>query len=233
MILSRVALTWEDLYRSTLDEDVKVSVSVGKNGQGEVKSTIAHLRRYSANKFPTKDGITMRTIDLDAIMGSVDGEFSVYTPDHSIVSHATEGKVTIEVTTWGQSKSMEMTPTVYEKVRKAAPGLKFILSSLAKSNKEPVAQKLVKKMTSNIKNCRWYRQFQGNDADLLRELKSMVVESCQPAASTLGINKEMIIAILESEDFEKNATALHEDELEDGFEEILPTLNNNELFMSN
>lgn len=234
MFVSKPSLSWEDVYRSSLDTNYKVSVSVGMNDQGEVKSTVAHLRRYNMNKSPTKDGITLKTIDLDAIMGSLDGEFSVYTPDHSITSHIMDDDtVSIEISGWGKTKSMKIPTNVYEKVRNAASGLRFILSTLAKDNKQPTAQKLVKMVTSHVrKNVPLFTNC--TDAvftSQIETVKSLVTGFLHPSAKALRIPKEMVMTIVGSEAFKKNAIFYNynEEAMEDGFKDIIPTLISNEL----
>lgn len=136
-------LTWSDKFIYTLlneasrGTEVKLTVSVLKNSDNEIKCTLTHLRRYKNGK-PTKEGMTLKTEDLKNIEQYYN-RFPRDTTSFKVSKIGNGERIMLEKPSNGVTKSIELRWSTWMNVQRWAPTLRYIVSGLCQKNKHKLA----------------------------------------------------------------------------------------------
>lgn len=158
-------LTWRDCYRRTLPSgqgeespgsEVKVSVSAGRDSSGSIKCVVSHLRRYKKGK-PTKQGVVLKTADLETIWERNKDEKALNSWTHNIqdrkinVSFMGLTLTTIAVTKGSQARIITLGYHTFRQFVETIQTLRFVVGALCSDYKIPYAESsLMAIITKNL-----------------------------------------------------------------------------------
>ena len=220
----KTTLRLSDIYRLSLATEktgaqIKVSVSVGKDATGEVKYVATHLRRYK-NGFATKEGIVLKSKDLEMVICQEAPACETFT-DHSLsVTLEADSIVKLEVVAKYKTTSIEMDYTIWKIFRLVAPALRFIVAAICKTQKRDIVKEVLLSIidgamsTMNV----WEPRYIGTVKQDLDHMKPVIQKDILNVEETLGISHDLTESVFSDPKFHEEVFEFlqlhHEERLE-------------------
>lgn len=224
-------LTYKDRFVYTLDTDdsenkVKITVSVGTDSNGEIKSILSHLRRYNKEGFATRQGVSLRVEDLKTIFSLVDfqdPDFASYTPSRNLSARTTENKigesiVTIEVSGGRKEQKLIVSIDIWNEFVTTLTTLRYIVKCIGKQDKRVLTEDILLVIHSDeIEELYRTNRFEGSLEKEMIKVRPNVEKQMEIIEKMVDIPHQITSQVIEKEGFISvvNKFSTHKSEAKD------------------